>query len=399
MNKIKPIRTDQDYEDALVLLGELVSKDPNPESEEGDQLSILSTLIETYEANMFPQDLPSPIEAIKFRMEQAGLRSSDLIPYIGSRSRVSEVLSGKRPLTVDMIRALEQGLGIPAKVLIKKPEQDEDAIFQSWDNRLLKLMSKRGYFDGETLETKSGYELLKEFFTSSPIQAPALLRQSKYRLDSTTDRYALAAWSAYLLKEAKKAKPSSYKPNTVTLEFMQEIAKLSTDEKGPLLAQKLLSQKGIVLVIEPSFPKTRLDGAAILTDAKVPIIGLTLRQDRLDNFWFTLMHELAHISLHYDNGSDGLFYDDLSDIRDVDTKEKEADNLASEALVPTDKWEVSPARLVPSPMAATSLARDIGVNVAIIAGKVRYESGNWSYLNKVVGQEKVRKYFPGKEWE
>lgn len=118
--KIKPIKTDTDYEDALTLIEKLVLRDPAPGTEKADQLAILSTLIESYEKNNFPLDIPSAIDAIRFRMDQLDLKSVDLIPYLGSASRVSEILSGKRHLTVDMIVALSAGLGIPEKALLKK---------------------------------------------------------------------------------------------------------------------------------------------------------------------------------------------------------------------------------------------------------------------------------------
>ena len=110
MNKIKIIKTERDYEEALKLVEYLIIRDPEPDSTEGEQLSLLSALIQDYEARVFPEILPDPIEAIKFRMEQANLKPADLIPYIGSRSRVSEILSGKRQLTLDMVRALSDGL-------------------------------------------------------------------------------------------------------------------------------------------------------------------------------------------------------------------------------------------------------------------------------------------------
>ena len=125
MDKIKVIKTEQDYQEALKLVEGLIGRDPNPESAEGEQLNLLSTLIQDYESKTFPATLPNPIEAIKFRMEQADIKPADLIPYLGSRSRVSEILSGKRSLTLDMVRALSDGLGIPAKVLINNPTRAE----------------------------------------------------------------------------------------------------------------------------------------------------------------------------------------------------------------------------------------------------------------------------------
>ena len=88
MNKIKIIKTEQDYKEALNLVEELIAYDPQPDSEKGEQLNLLTTLIHDYEARAFPETLQSPIQAIRFRMEQNNLKSVDLIPFIGSRSRV-----------------------------------------------------------------------------------------------------------------------------------------------------------------------------------------------------------------------------------------------------------------------------------------------------------------------
>ena len=132
MNKIKVIKNELDYNAALDLVSKLINHDPDPDSAEGEQLSLLTALIKDYESKTIPESLPDPIEAIKFRMEQANLKPTDLIPYIGSRSRVSEILSGKRQLTVEMIRALSEGLGIPAKVLIQKSSTAEDSEYQNW---------------------------------------------------------------------------------------------------------------------------------------------------------------------------------------------------------------------------------------------------------------------------
>ncbi|KVE26453.1 transcriptional regulator [Burkholderia singularis] len=115
---IQPIRTDADYKAALAAVSALVDADPAPGTPEGDQLDILSILVERYEAEHFPLDAPSPVEAIKFRMEQAGLSAPDMQPYIGNTNRVYEVLTGKRALSLAMIRRLHAGLHIPAEILI-----------------------------------------------------------------------------------------------------------------------------------------------------------------------------------------------------------------------------------------------------------------------------------------
>lgn len=402
MIKIKVIKTEQDYEEALKLVGDLISRDPDPNSEEGEQLSLLSTLIHDYETKVFPGRLPDPIDAIKFRMEQAGLSPSDLIPYLGSRSRVSEILSGKRRLTLEMVRALEAGLGIPAKVLIQKPTLEDASEYKNWDDRLVVEMEARGCFSNISFKKYNKIELLKNFFlpVGSPAQILGMSRKSHYRSSGFSDKHALAAWAVSVFKKAKKVRiTKKYRRGTIDLQFMQTLAKLSIKDNGPILAQESLKEHGIILVIEPHFSKTYLDGATILINKDNPVIGLTLRYDRLDNFWFTLMHELAHLSLHYDSGI-SLFYDEIEGIKTInlDENERQADALAEEALLPKAKWEVSPARLIPSSMAANSLANELGVHIAIVAGQIRHKGNKYVYLNKIVNEAKVKKYFIDIKW-
>lgn len=114
---IRPIKTDSDYQHALSMIETIFDAQPN--TPEGDQLDILVTLIEAYEAQQYPMAPPDPIEAILYTMESRGLTRRDVEPYLGGRGRVSEVLNRKRPLSLEMIRLLHQGLGIPADVLIQ----------------------------------------------------------------------------------------------------------------------------------------------------------------------------------------------------------------------------------------------------------------------------------------
>lgn len=117
MRNLKPIRSEQDYEEALAEAeGLWGARTGTPK---GDRLDVLATLIEAYEAEHYPMDPPDPIEAIKFRMEQQQLTRKDLEKILGTRMRVSEVLNRKRGLSINMIRALHQKLGISADVLIR----------------------------------------------------------------------------------------------------------------------------------------------------------------------------------------------------------------------------------------------------------------------------------------
>ncbi|WP_298927366.1 transcriptional regulator [uncultured Ramlibacter sp.] len=115
---IRPIRTDADYQAALKAASAYVDQEPAAGSEDADRFELLLTLVQAWEAKHFALNLPDPIDAIKFRMEQSGLAIKDLEPMIGRSNRVYEVLSRKRPLTLSMIRRLHRGLGIPAEVLV-----------------------------------------------------------------------------------------------------------------------------------------------------------------------------------------------------------------------------------------------------------------------------------------
>jgi HTH-type transcriptional regulator/antitoxin HigA len=115
--KIKPIRTEADYDSALLRMEELWEADEG--SPDGDELDVLLALVDAYEEDHYPIDLPDPIEAIKFRLEQTGKDFHALVGVIGGRTRVYEVMRGDRPLSLKMIRNLHQQLGIPAEVLIQ----------------------------------------------------------------------------------------------------------------------------------------------------------------------------------------------------------------------------------------------------------------------------------------
>src|ERR1700724_2433721 len=123
--ELKPIRTKADYNDALAEVERLWgAKSGTPK---GARLDVLATLIDAYETRHYPMDPPDPIEAIQFRMEQQGLTRKDLEPLIGTRARVAEVMNRKRSLSIDLIRRLDQHLGISADVLIRPTRRDKAA--------------------------------------------------------------------------------------------------------------------------------------------------------------------------------------------------------------------------------------------------------------------------------
>lgn len=400
---IKVIKTDADYTAALAEIERLVDHDPAVGTPEAEQLELLTLLVREYESRKFPVKAPDPVEAVQFRMEQQGLTQRDLIPYIGSRSKVSEVLARKRPLTLSMIRALHTGLGIPANALLQEGRAvllDQSDV--EWERFPIREMVARGWIEGAMPGTRDEPEDLMRRFLA-PLghlrTTHALYRKTRHvRSARAMDEYALIAWALRIVIRAlAKLSIPRYKPRTITSEFMREVAQLSWSTHGPLLAQEFLDKHGLPVIIEPHLSRTYLDGAAILIEVDKPVIGLTLRHDRIDNFWFCLMHELAHVGSHLKSEGDG-FYDDLDAENKDDPREKEADKWAGETLIPETMWSGSPARNLRSPEAAQHLAEQLRIHPAIVAGRMRYESRNFRVLNQLIGRGEVRKCFPEVKW-
>ena len=135
---IRIIKSDEQYRGALVEVERLAEQDPDPRSAAGARLEVLAKLIEDYEKSAFPFARPDPVDAILFRMEQEGLRQKDIANLLGGKNRASEILARKRPLTLPMIRALHDQLGIPASLLIQEPAPIESkAPERKREDRLL----------------------------------------------------------------------------------------------------------------------------------------------------------------------------------------------------------------------------------------------------------------------
>lgn len=123
MRQVRILHTDRDYQRALARLSRLMDQDPEPGSATGDEMELLGLVIAHYERKQFPMEKADPIEVIKFMLEQKGLKKKDLIPFIGSASRVTEVLNGTRDLNLGMIRRLSEGMGIPVELLVQAPDK------------------------------------------------------------------------------------------------------------------------------------------------------------------------------------------------------------------------------------------------------------------------------------
>ncbi|HWQ91292.1 MAG TPA: hypothetical protein VN673_06455 [Clostridia bacterium] len=394
--KPKVIKTEGEHEAALKRIEELFRAKPG--TPEGDELELLTLLVEQFEKTAFPIERPTPLGAITFRMQQQGLKNKDLIPFLGSASRVSEVLSGQRQLSLSMIRKLVDGLGIPAEVLIGDQVGRLSAPVPV-ERFPLKAMYDRGWFSwfsGTWNEAREQAEdLLLRFFNNNMDLStiPALHRQ-QVRSGSKQDLFALHAWKTRVVRVATARQLNApFELAAISEKFVSNLRALSLHAEGPKLAISLLEQYGIAVVVEAHLQGTHLDGAALRLTNGAPVIGLTLRYDRLDNFWFCLFHELAHVIRHLSRDDSEAFFDDLD--AKSDGTEAEADKFALDGLIPPTEW----AKLRTSKITAIRIvkeARRLVVHPAVIAGRVRREKQDYRRFSRLVGQGEVRRLFP--EW-
>ncbi|PXW61330.1 HTH-type transcriptional regulator/antitoxin HigA [Methylobacterium sp. B4] len=218
---------------------------------------------------------------------------------------------------------------------------------------------------------------------------PSLLRTGLNVGDCSQD-WSLLSWKAQVTRRAEaliaSSKPRYYPLN---VSWLMELVRLSVLADGPLRARQLLHDNGIVLIAEPQIPGMNVDGAAFLVDS-TPVIGLTLLRDSIDNFWFTLLHEVGHVILHYRTGLSSGFFDNFES-QEVDEFENEANQFAGNLLIPDEIWSRTPARIAKNAEPVEKLATQLRINPAIIFGRIRMEREDYSIFSNKIGRGTVRK--------
>jgi HTH-type transcriptional regulator / antitoxin HigA len=381
---IRPIRSEGDYQAGLERVEVLI--DAKLGTPEADELDVLASLIERYEEKHFPIAAPTPLAAIKFRMEQQGLEPRDLVKFLGSRARVSEVLNGERPLSIEMIRALHKNLGIPAEVLIRADPKSQAKGAKELSRPAAKQLVASGLM--------AANEGLEAFLGRAMGGTPAMAMLRKTRTDRTngkTDVAAIQAWCAAVVLRARSVSlAAKYDGRRINSGFVRELAKLSVRTDGPTAAVARLAEVGVAFVVLPHLPGTHLDGAAMRNPAGgAPIIAVTLRHDRIDNFWFTLLHELAHVKSHLGDATQVIFDDlEISSSEDI---EREADDMARIALIPDDQWSQLNSGEFLSTAELIAFADRVGVHPAIVAGRWQKQNRDFRRFSKFLGHGTLRR--------
>jgi len=346
------------------------------------------------------RDLPKIL--IKARIAR-GMTQRALADAVGLKEQQIQRYEAEYYRTASLQRLIEIADALSVKIT-KRAElissnliEDTDPI--DWDRFPVREMCKRGWFEdfsGTPAQARAQAETLVPLFfkNAGASEFAFALHRKQVRSGAEMDQHALLAWQARVICVANEQNlPAEFCATKLDHPWLKELVKLSASPDGPRKAIDRIQGAGIHVVVEPRLPRTHLDGAAIRLQEGRPIIGITLRQDRLDNFWFVLLHELAHVLLHFQKNEWTVIFDDVES--DPETKiEEEADKFAQNALIPDEIWETSIARYTRSPRAVESEAARLGINPAIIAGRIRREANDYTILNNMVGQGQVRKLFP-----
>lgn len=340
-----------------------------------------------------------PLALIRARIAN-NLTQSELADRLGLKMQQIQRYEAERYETASLktlIKIAESlNIRIKADVLIKDVEAPPDLDFKNYP---FKQMFQKGWFgnfsgnlNDAVLDSKN---LLEKFFESigSPGRQFGLTKKS-IRSGSTLNEYALDAWYAQVLIKAKdQIINTKFKKDIINEKWLSDLRELSLFEDGPVRAENYLLQSGIRFVLEPHLEGTFLDGAATLLNDGSPVIALTLRHDRLDNFWFVLFHEIAHVKLHLSDSLLAIF-DDLD--TQIDGIEKEADDFSLNALIPDETWRKSLVRFSPSSLTIVNMAKTLKIHTALIAGRIRRETGKYYLFPELVGQGSVREIFSQK---
>jgi HTH-type transcriptional regulator/antitoxin HigA len=320
----------------------------------------------------------------------AGLSQRDLADRVGIKEQQIQRYEADcyRAAKLERIQAVLAALRSEPDITIRVPSSAEQGASPS-EIYPFKEMQKRGWLRSVKGTAPMPFLAAQYVAQNIPASGPRALHRLKVRSAGNFSPESVLAWKARILELARNLEPElpSYQPEE-PFDF-RNLVELSAEPDGIKRAVSFVRSSGIALVFEKHLPKTHLDGAAMLAKDGRPVIGMTIRHDREDNFWFVLLHELAHVKLHHSQGLESGFFDDHT--ADSNSRhEREADEFALNALIPTEIWDRSPVRFAKTSESIEKFARRLKISPAIVAGRVRSERQVWKKFVDLVPSGSVR---------
>lgn len=334
---------------------------------------------------------------IKARIRK-GLTPKDLAKALGLKEQQIRRYEADeyRGASVKRLREIAAALGIDIKET-SSLHAPTDPTF-AWADFPVREMNKRKWFNdfnGTTAQAVARADVLVPTFLRSGnlLQPVAMLNKQNVRKGSASNPLALLAWQARVSFCASQETIPAYRHGSITSNWVKELVSLSAKQDGPACVKPYLNSLGIHFFVEEHLPQTHLDGAVFVSAEGQPIIGMTIRHDRLDNFWFVLLHEVGHVVQHYDLLKAAPIFDEDIEGEDKDLIEDQADEYAQEALIPSSYWNEALSRFFPSDDTIVADAAALKIAPAIIAGRIRREQMKYTIYTKLIGQGEVRKLF------
>ncbi len=331
-----------------------------------------------------------------------GMSQKDLGDFLGVAEQQIQRYESDRYRMASLDRLTEVADALNVRIaeraqLVGSPKLDsvDPSVWQAFP---FAEMFKRGWFEdfsGTLSQAKKvAGDLIPAFLHGAHSQfAPMALHRKSVRSSGQVHEAAIAAWEARVRTLADRNPPDrAFDRDRLTADWVRGLVGLSLEDNGPRLAADYLRDAGISLVIERHLPGTLLDGAALASADHHAIVAMTLRHDRLDNFWFTLLHEIGHLKLHIRLGEYAAIFDD-NDSPAADKVEQDADYFAQEALIPEANWNLAVSRFTRNDKAVVADAKRFGVAPAVIAGRIRRDANDYTLFRTLVGNGEVRRQF------
>jgi HTH-type transcriptional regulator/antitoxin HigA len=331
-----------------------------------------------------------------------GMSQKDLGEFLGVAEQQIQRYEADRYRMASLDRLTEVADALNVRIveraqLLGSPKLDS-VDPSAWQAFPLAEMYKRGWFEdfpGTLAQArKAAGDLIPTFLQGAHSQfVPMGLHRKSVRSSGQVHEAAIAAWEARVRTLADRNPPErAFDRDRLTADWVRGLVALSLDDNGPRNAVDYLRDAGISLVIERHLPGTLLDGAALASADHYAIVAMTLRHDRLDNFWFTLLHEIGHLKLHIRLGEYAAIFDD-NDSPAADKVEQDADYFAQEALIPEANWNLAVSRFTRNEKSVLADAKRFEVAPAVIAGRIRRDANNYTLFRTLVGNGEVRRQF------
>ncbi|RXE84305.1 XRE family transcriptional regulator [Pseudoalteromonas sp. A757] len=337
-----------------------------------------------------------PIFVISARIAK-NISQEELAYRLGVTEKQVQMMESNQYQGTSLSRALKvvEVLDVGIERLVKDNGDsilvEEKASDFDWASFPIVEMRKRGWIS----DIGNAVDAVKSFIQDSFGQSyeVTLYRKANFA-GKAAHAASLLAWQARVISKAEETIKQLQLPSfELNDSWIPDLVGLSQYEDGPIRAKEYLLGKGIILVNEPHLEKTYLDGAAMLSEGGNPVIGMTFRHDRLDNFWFVLMHELGHVFLHLHIFGNEFVDEDVGNQEVSDVKEKQADQFALDSLISPQQWRTSVSRIMKTEKAILGDAQRFGVGPAIVAGRLRKEFNNYTLFSQLVGYGKVKELF------